>query len=543
VKAQSFRFAGKFTTVRTSLLPLILSVFVLALGYTPSLLASAANLYISPSGGGSGSSCADALGVSWFNASGNWGSGSNQIGAGTTIHLCAGTYSFPAGTVTGLLFQGSGSSASPITLQADGVVVITAPYWPSNGSAMSTNGKNFILINGQNQLTLQASANGTLLANQVDGGNGILAKGGNNVTIENLAVSNIYVHACTLPVSNCTDEIGHSTGDISGYGSNFLVQGCTVHDAKDGVGLNYPGGVTYANMTVQNNVIYNIDHGIEVGDGGPNSTVTNIVLKSNEIHDFQNWDDAANNNHHDGIHQFAYNSGDVVSGYFVNGNYIHGDFGHNMNAAIFQESTTETTASYYFNNIIADESSVSHLGCGEICLENVGAVIVNNTITSPTGQGTTGINVYNANNLIQNNIITSMSEAIATEGLTSSTTIDYNNYFNIGGSGWNQGNFSGWQSSSCAGGKCDAHGSNINPNLDGTYRPQTSSASIVHHGCNLTTVMGVSALDIDRAGIERPHGAGCQTQGTPSAWDIGAYNYGSSVATVQPPTGLAAIVE
>ena len=52
--------------------------------------ATPGNIYISQnsSGAGNGADCADALPVSWFNNSANWGGGASQIGPGTTVHVC-----------------------------------------------------------------------------------------------------------------------------------------------------------------------------------------------------------------------------------------------------------------------------------------------------------------------------------------------------------------------------------------------------------------------------------------------------------------------
>src|ERR1700721_1986721 len=70
--------------------------------------ASITNVYIAQSalGTGDGSSCANARATSFFNISSNWGSGSAQIGPGTTVHVC-GTIDGAAGG-TGLTFQSSG---------------------------------------------------------------------------------------------------------------------------------------------------------------------------------------------------------------------------------------------------------------------------------------------------------------------------------------------------------------------------------------------------------------------------------------------------
>ncbi len=450
------------------------------------------------------------------------------------MHLCAGTYTFAGGNSNGLTFRGSGSSGSPITLQSDGAVILTAPYWGNSSGPLvapiTTNGNSYVTINGRNQLTLQATANGTLFANQVDWGNGLVAKGGGNVTIENLTVANIYVHACTLPVSNCTDEGGQDTGGISAYGSNLLVSGNTVHDAKLCIGANYAGGTTYNNETFQNNALYNCDHGFEIGDGG-SDTLTNLIVSGNTIYGFQNWDDLGVNNHHDGIHQFAYNSGSVVTGYLVYNNYIYGNFGANFNAGIFQESATETAGTLIFNNVIIDQSSTSHLGCGMICLEGTGDYVVNNTIDATTGYGTEGINLYDPGCVVENNTVNNMAgtNAVNSPATYANTTFNYNNYYGIGSNGWNIGFTFGFWQAKCS---CDANSSNVNPSLSATYAPTSASTALIQQGANLSA-LSISLLDLDKAGVARP--------APPANWGIGAYQYQSGV-TVSPPTGLSVIV-
>jgi hypothetical protein len=108
--------------------------------------ASAANVFIAQNavGGANGADCADALPVSFFNASANWGSGSNQIGPGTTVHLC-GTFNAPAGSSHYLVTQGGGTGTSPITILFENGAVIQAPYW--SGSVIQIT-YNFITVNG-----------------------------------------------------------------------------------------------------------------------------------------------------------------------------------------------------------------------------------------------------------------------------------------------------------------------------------------------------------------------------------------------------------
>src|SRR3990172_5372848 len=74
-----------------------------------SIPAFAKNIYVSQSGSGDGSSCGSSRSASWFNASGNWGSGTGQINGGDTVYLC--------GTITSALtVQTSGTVGSVITI-------------------------------------------------------------------------------------------------------------------------------------------------------------------------------------------------------------------------------------------------------------------------------------------------------------------------------------------------------------------------------------------------------------------------------------------
>src|SRR5579863_1276929 len=79
--------------------------------------ARANDIYIAQIAAGSlnGSSCANAFAYGFFNAAANWGAGSNQIGAGTTVHLCGTFTDSLNGTL--LTAYGSGATGNPITIQ------------------------------------------------------------------------------------------------------------------------------------------------------------------------------------------------------------------------------------------------------------------------------------------------------------------------------------------------------------------------------------------------------------------------------------------
>src|SRR3989344_4376791 len=80
--------------------------------------AASSNIYIAQSAAGSddGSSCANARAASFFNSSGNWGTGTTQIGSGTVVHLC--------GTITtDFTSQGSGASGNPVVVDGTGATM------------------------------------------------------------------------------------------------------------------------------------------------------------------------------------------------------------------------------------------------------------------------------------------------------------------------------------------------------------------------------------------------------------------------------------
>src|SRR4051812_7130444 len=102
------------------------SILVLAFLFT-ALPAGAKDFYIAASQAstGAGTGCSTAKSYTWFNNTASWGTGSTQIGPGTTIHLC--------GTITGtagqqlLAVRGNGNATSPITIKFETNAVLSAP--------------------------------------------------------------------------------------------------------------------------------------------------------------------------------------------------------------------------------------------------------------------------------------------------------------------------------------------------------------------------------------------------------------------------------
>src|SRR6202040_1723273 len=121
------------------------------------------------------------------------------------------------------------------------------------------------------------------------------------------------------------------------------------------------------------------------------NTIGNIVFHDNHVHDFTNWDTAADCYHHDGIHGFGGTSG-VVTDVTIYNNLFDGTTGGNFNSHIFLEGNNDGTpwtsspdsVNNIFNNVFSETgNSIGVAGAGSI---GGNGVFANNTLTgfSPT---------------------------------------------------------------------------------------------------------------------------------------------------------------
>ncbi len=508
-----------------SRLTILSSAIIGLLLFASALWASATDVYITPDGSAQGACTSNPHPPSWFNTSANWGSGSNQIGPGTTVHLC-GTFGASAGAGGYLRFQGSGTSGNPITLLLESGAVLTAPYW-GTGAAIAGNGQSYLVVNGGTNGIIQASANGSGLANQQDG-RGVDFSGSSNSEIKNLTISNIYVH------SSVSDEAGQNTyGVYWTGGSNVNIDHLTVHDAKWCIQYSPPGNSTNSNVNIYSNTMYDCDHGGVIAGGNAGGVLNGATYHDNVMHDGANWDDAQNNNHHDGVHIFTVQSGAVITGLLVYNNYVYGDWGSNLNDPIFIEANSGGTDNGWvaFNNVLTISSN--HVGVGMLCCDGNGVQVYNNTIIGSSPNVGPGIHLTGTGVRVENNIVSTVSGATQLDGSGSIAAWDYNNYFNIGGSGWSWhgtalGSLQSWQSA-CG---CDAHAITGNPNLSSTYSPNPGSP-VISAGADLAS-LGISPLDSDKAGNARPSGS--------TMWDLGAFESGTSAQRPNSPTALTVTV-
>ena len=504
----------------------------------------ASDIYIAQSaaGGSNGADCADAFPVTFFNTASNWGTGGGQIGPGTTVHLC-GTFSAPAGASGYLTFQGSGASGNPITLSFESGAVLTAPYWGGNGAIQAGSLSNIVVDGGANGI-IQATANGSPsggYANQQNG-SAIYFTSVSASEVKNLNISNMYVH------TDPADESGQNTFAIDwADGNSISIDNNTIHDGgKWCIYAAYHAAGTTSNINIFNNTVYHCDHGVVIGDGDPGSTLQGAnSVHGNVIYDPANWDDNANQNHHDGIHIWAVNGGGSVgNNVALYDNYIYGSWGTHMNSLIYIEGNWVNAGAY--NNVLVVNSGCAG-GAGLLAIAGQGMggsneYLYNNTVVGNSTQYCSLISVQGGvqNAVVKNNISSTGSAAFySTNDIT--VTLDHNVYYNWGGSGWTIGgkNYSTLASYQSATGQ-DAHALAGNPNLGSTYVPQKGSPA-VGLGGNMTS-LGVSPLDFDKAGILRAASGVC-VPGVPGCWDSGAYQFATGAATPpSPPTGLSAQV-
>jgi hypothetical protein len=516
--------------------------------FVTAVFSLANDIYIAQNatGGNTGADCADAYALTWFNNSANWGSGSNKIGPGTTVHLC-GTFNAPAGASGYLTFQGGGNSGNAVTLLFESGAVLTAPYWGTNG-AIFADGLDYLTVDGGANGVVQATASGSpgSYANQPSQAYAVYFLNVSNSEIKDLTVSDIYVHTADL-----SDEGGQNTVGIQwSYGSSVSIDNNTCHDVRSCIIYSYEAGETSSNISIFSNTVYNINWGIIIGDGNTGATLNAPVqIYANVIHDFALWDDNANYNHHDGVYCFSTHPSSYLNACSVYNNYIYGDPGTHGNTFIFDSqnnSGMSCTGVQIFNNLLTNSSSQNFPANGLIQDWCTNTAIYNNTIVGTSSTNTASGNVCIAVNpgtgvTLENNICSTFYLGIYVASGASIATSNYNDFYNLGYLGSDNTNnyyqsLQAWQG--CKSNGCpsthDMKSVNGNPSLSASFHLSGSSSAAWESATNLSSV-GIAALDSDKAGLARP-------PSSPPNWDIGAYYDSGSGAPPAPPTGLAAQV-
>jgi hypothetical protein len=511
---------------------------------TPCLHASAPNVYIaqSPSGVVDGTSCANALSVNWFNTNGNWGTGAAQIGPGTTVHLC--------GTITGtanstiLTVYGSGTSGNPITIRWEIGASVTSPACSSSSGCFNTNGHSYIVVDGNGTSPSITSTNNGSPA----GGFGysvwavgISAKGCSQCEFRNLTITNMYVFT-----DHSNDHSAGGTGISVNSSSNTSVHNCSFDQMNgpisDAFGNGDSGNSFYANT------FNHFNHGIEIGNNNTN-VVSNFRIYGNNFQSMSNWDDAANDYHHDGVLFYQNTSApDSIRGFYIYNNLFTGDMGNNATAWIYFNSGLNGI--YIFNNLFFNSNgrpaSLIEAGYNQTS-QDQNLYVYNNY--GNCNKGTIALNLAGFNNIsVENNAWEACQIYLYGNNNVSLGTgvIDHNLY--AGASRTNDALFK-WESQYISLAQLQAAGIDVNSltpasaGADSSGVPQPGS-SMIHDGMknflNLSSSCagGLVPLCSDYAGNPRAN-TGVNT------WDAGAYNVSSEPqAGDRPiaPTSLSTVV-
>jgi hypothetical protein len=500
------------------------------------LPAAAKDLYVTQnqSGSGTGTGCSTAKSLSWLSNAASWGTGSAQIGSGTTVHLC--------GTITGtpgqqIVIRSNGVSGSPITIKWENNAILTAPYWSSMGAFYAA-GRSYIIFDGGTNGVIRNTANGTGRA-YVQDSRAIYMDGCNNCTVQNLTIADMYVRTSYTDVAvrqtniNCIHLLG---------GNNILVKHVTCHDA----GWAIAGGANGLEIAFCN--IYNIDHGLAFGAQGKTS---GFWIHDNHIHGYTNWDSPTNAYHHDGLHLWGQGGGTVTNGAIYN-NVFDGDSGVNVTAHIYLQDSIQNVSVYNNVFLVPSTRNINSLWFAARSTTGmpggsaIGNSAYNNFITSGKF-GAHGAALYIESQLnftAYNNVLMGGQADITIQGggTLSSAGINHNVFLQLADYG-DRNTFghntsvyqtlAQWQSV-C---HCDAnsklvHLSQINATSLGQL---LSGSAAIGAASNLINIASgnQAALARDKVGAQRPSSGN---------WDAGAYKFGS-VPQPLSPSGLTATIQ
>jgi peptidoglycan hydrolase-like protein with peptidoglycan-binding domain len=509
------------------------------------------DFYIAQSaeGTGTGADCADALPVTWFNNAPSWGTGTSQIGPGDTVHLCG-------NITTNLVAQGSGTAGNPITILFAPGATMSKPAW--SGNIISVDGLSYVTINGgaTGQIggvsgnaslangIIESTDNGTNLGNQLSAV-GVSGKEAQHIIVENLVIRNLYVHVPGTDDGGGVAVKAYWNNDGS-TPSDWTVTNDIFHDEAVGFTIGY--GPNSQNFTFSSSTAYNVNWGGNAGDDGSQTSMTNLVVTGDYFHDWSNWDQTNDDNHHNGFYAWAEDSGTLNSV-----TYSDNVLGPDTTAGSSNDQTSDLFISgagavgpfNVFNNIFVNNGLNAFPSNGMVFVwPAAGSVthIYNNTFIGPGGGDAIGIQgghggtqTFDVENNIAEGVTFIYAESNSSINLTSTNNIGYDlatdEYHTQPPDvafGWSSNDtgvlltLAAWQALGF-----DSNMSTTSPNLSGSYVPESPSSAI-GAGVNLTSLCSsISGLCSDYSGNARP------STGT---WDIGA-NQCTSDCDTSPDSG------
>ncbi len=446
------------------------------------LRAEAATFYVSQlgSGNGSGSDSGNCMSqVTW-----------NGGQAAGSICKLVGAFTGPGGTYN-----------AQVGFTANNQQIIFTPgsyIMAADTAQITTSTHNNCLIDGMGVGYIGCASNGTALQFQVDT-SGIIITSSSNVTIQNLLITNEYVHTST---SDSPFSPGVTGGVYAnGVYGTVLVQNCIFTNVCWCVNLQ----ASYQTNLIRSNSFCGYDHGVAIG----NSVGFGLTeVSSNLFGATTNWDTTANTYHHDGVHIYG---GASDTNIIIRGNTFFGSWGNNNTAYIYYESNPSNT--FCYNNLFEQYSG---------CLMNNGFLEItgnnnsffNNTLVGQSVANQLGLYWGGSGSSVTNNIFLAVN-TFSKNQVGTQYGSDYNIYANIGAGGnsafydltTNYNSLALWQ----VGTGMDAHSTTNVPSLSGAYVPLSSDTVAHNAGVNL-----ISYFANDVYGTARP---------STGAWDIGAAQY------------------
>lgn len=554
----------------------------------------ATNVYVTPNGTATGNcpagtSTAPNFTPAQFNNSSNWGTGTGQIGPGTTVLMC-GTFTSSTQGGTMLTPQGSGTSGNPIVMECDTTCNFQSTGWWGNyNSSLCPTCTGAITLNSVNYITLDGKGYGVIenmlagCTSGCSGGSAATCPGGTCTQSPGTAGTvGIHIYGTGIIVQNWTIEYMYvnagstsAATDTGGqYSVDIRVDGCSKNVCSVAIGNNYlfdaragiwgslsgstgaascPGsGVCYYNNKLANHVWPMLLN--ESASGG----IVNVY--NNEIGDdcsgcggrsgWSNWYFPSGTYHTSGM--FITGTSSLLTAYVWN-NYLHGSLGGSTSgtspSGMLYCPTWSATANAGSACIGWNDVIVAGTGDQAIAINQAGGSGGSDNITQPSTftlynstviggaysaeYYTTGATNQSCTETFENDIFDPSGVWFynASNGGTylASWTADYNDYYS--GTDWQYNNnsystLSSWQSA-CS---CDANSTTNNPSLNAsTYEPTSSTPN----GTNLTSLCtgNLVGLCTDAAGNSRP---------SSGSWTMGAYQYSSGAPVA--PTGLTAVV-
>lgn len=430
--------------------------------------AQAADVFVVQATPGTGTSCASGAPI----GSVNWT-------PANTYHLC-GPFTSP------IVPTASGTSNQVLNILGEPGSRISMPAIPNSGG-ISLHGKQWINLDGQHNLVIESTNNGTNSGKVNSVGVEVT---GSNLQVHGLIIQNLYKYTC------CNNDQGGL--GIFGIGDNIknihiFDNSCSAMFACVETQL----GANTGNIEVDHIRLPNPDvaWGIVVVQGFSNSSTNGVLIHDNDLQAGSGVTPGSGNswctgktdfNHLDPIHTWSQGNGGGILNTLMYRNHIHGSFcvvggTANSTAAMFWEAHVDGGSApnrpKVFNNLI--EIQGGHPGDGGIYKQTgTDGDIWYNTVDGKGGDSGTicmemggGGSATLIGNILQN----CPNNGTLLDGGT--VTGSGNVYFNDGG----QTNTVGVASTS-------------NPNLDATHAPTAATPVI---GTNLTS-QGIAELNVGR---------------------------------------------